>query len=155
MLVCNCYAWSAWDNKGMLPCSSKISSPFQAHSHPVQHSPLTRSFSVSAGFGPPPVNGAVPLPPSTSNARRARAGTALRKRVNRPSLPSIPVVSQGGSFPRNSSGEPTHKVPHSPTIGRISGPKPVLRTESKSALDPLQPGDTGAAGAYRSIGKLS
>ncbi|KAF1473938.1 TOG array regulator of axonemal microtubules protein 2, partial [Eudyptula minor novaehollandiae] len=54
-------------------------------------------------FGPPPVNGAVPLPPSTSNARRARAGTALRKRVNRPSLPSIPVVSQGGSFPRNSS----------------------------------------------------
>ncbi|KAF1509913.1 TOG array regulator of axonemal microtubules protein 2, partial [Eudyptula minor] len=54
-------------------------------------------------FGPPPVNGAVPIPPSTSNARRARAGTALRKRVNRPSLPSIPVVSQGGSFPRNSS----------------------------------------------------
>ncbi|KAF1435155.1 TOG array regulator of axonemal microtubules protein 2, partial [Spheniscus magellanicus] len=54
-------------------------------------------------FGSLPVNGAVPIPPSTSNARRARAGTALRKRVNRPSLPSIPVVSQGGSFPRNSS----------------------------------------------------
>ncbi|KAF1582976.1 TOG array regulator of axonemal microtubules protein 2, partial [Eudyptes moseleyi] len=54
-------------------------------------------------FGPLPVNGAVPIPPSTSNAHRARAGTALRKRVNRASLPSIPVVSQGGSFPRNSS----------------------------------------------------
>ncbi|KAF1470077.1 TOG array regulator of axonemal microtubules protein 2, partial [Pygoscelis antarcticus] len=54
-------------------------------------------------FGPLPVNGTVPIPPSTSNARRARAGTALRKQVNRPSLPSIPVVSQGGSFPRNSS----------------------------------------------------
>ncbi|KFW62057.1 Protein FAM179A, partial [Pygoscelis adeliae] len=44
-------------------------------------------------FGPLPVNGTVPIPPSTSNARRARAGTALRKQVNRPSLPSIPVVS--------------------------------------------------------------
>ncbi|KAK0688705.1 TGRM2 protein, partial [Pygoscelis papua] len=54
-------------------------------------------------FGPLPVNGTVPIPPSTSNARRARAGTALRKQVNRPSLPSIPIVSQGGSFPRNSS----------------------------------------------------
>ncbi|KAF1661255.1 UNVERIFIED_CONTAM: TOG array regulator of axonemal microtubules protein 2, partial [Eudyptes robustus] len=54
-------------------------------------------------FGPLPVNGAVPIPPSTSNAHRARAGTALRKRVNRASLPSIPVVNPGGSFPRNSS----------------------------------------------------
>ncbi|KAF1501112.1 TOG array regulator of axonemal microtubules protein 2, partial [Megadyptes antipodes antipodes] len=54
-------------------------------------------------FGPLPVNGAVPIPPSMSNAHRARAGTALRKRVNRASLPSIPVVSQGGSFPCNSS----------------------------------------------------
>ncbi|NXW15331.1 TGRM2 protein, partial [Circaetus pectoralis] len=54
-------------------------------------------------FGPPPVNGTDFISPSMSNARRARAGTALRKRVNRPSLPSIPVISQRGSFPRNSS----------------------------------------------------
>ncbi|NXT44211.1 TGRM2 protein, partial [Pelecanoides urinatrix] len=54
-------------------------------------------------FGPPPVNGTVSIFPSTSNACRESAGTALRKRVNRPSLPSIPVVSQGGSFLRNSS----------------------------------------------------
>ncbi|NXC68040.1 TGRM2 protein, partial [Anhinga anhinga] len=51
----------------------------------------------------PPVNGAVPISHNTSNARRERAGTALRKRVNRPSLPSIPAVSQGGSFQRSSS----------------------------------------------------
>ncbi|NXU28825.1 TGRM2 protein, partial [Thalassarche chlororhynchos] len=54
-------------------------------------------------FGPPPVNGTVSISPSTSNACRESAGTALRKRVNRPSLPSIPVVSQGGSFLRKSS----------------------------------------------------
>ncbi|KFP36585.1 Protein FAM179A, partial [Chlamydotis macqueenii] len=44
-------------------------------------------------FGPLPVNGTVSLSPSTSNARRESACTALRKRVNRPSLPSIPVTS--------------------------------------------------------------
>ncbi|NXE75857.1 TGRM2 protein, partial [Cochlearius cochlearius] len=54
-------------------------------------------------FGPPPVNGAVSISASVSNARRDPTGVALRKRVNRPSLPSIPVVSQGGSFPRKSS----------------------------------------------------
>ncbi|NXA25275.1 TGRM2 protein, partial [Ibidorhyncha struthersii] len=54
-------------------------------------------------FSPPPVNGTVPISTNTSNARRQCAGTALRKRVNRPSLPSLPVVSQCGSFPRNSS----------------------------------------------------
>ncbi|XP_050750953.1 TOG array regulator of axonemal microtubules protein 2 [Gymnogyps californianus] len=54
-------------------------------------------------FGLPPVNGTVSVFPRTSNASRERAGTALRKRVNRPSLPSIPVIHEGGSFPRNSS----------------------------------------------------
>ncbi|KFR03942.1 Protein FAM179A, partial [Nipponia nippon] len=44
-------------------------------------------------FGPLPVNGTVSIAPSMSNARRECAGTALRKRVNRPSLPSIPVIS--------------------------------------------------------------
>ncbi|KAM6081418.1 TOG array regulator of axonemal microtubules protein 2-like [Chlamydotis macqueenii] len=54
-------------------------------------------------FRPPPVNGTVSLSPSTSNARRESAGTALRNLVNRPSLPSIPVTSQGVSSARNSS----------------------------------------------------
>ncbi|XP_068252419.1 TOG array regulator of axonemal microtubules protein 2-like [Nyctibius grandis] len=54
-------------------------------------------------FGPPPVNGTVSTCPSTGNTHRESAGTALGKRVNRPSLPSIPTISQGGSFPCNSS----------------------------------------------------
>ncbi|KFP99523.1 Protein FAM179A, partial [Leptosomus discolor] len=39
-------------------------------------------------FGLPPI-----IWPSTSNACREQAGTALRKQVNRHSLPSIPVIS--------------------------------------------------------------
>ncbi|NXS69346.1 TGRM2 protein, partial [Pandion haliaetus] len=54
-------------------------------------------------FGLPPVNGTDSISTSTSNAPRECTGTTLRKRVNRPSLPSIPVTSQGGSFPRSSS----------------------------------------------------
>ncbi|NXS40255.1 TGRM2 protein, partial [Balaeniceps rex] len=54
-------------------------------------------------FSLPPINGTVSISASTSNACRERAGTALRKRVNRFSLPSIPVTRQDGSFPRNSS----------------------------------------------------
>ncbi|NXL06699.1 TGRM2 protein, partial [Mesembrinibis cayennensis] len=54
-------------------------------------------------FGPPPVNGTVYIAPSISNARRGRAGAGLRKWVNRPSLPSIPVISHGRSIPRKSS----------------------------------------------------
>lgn len=96
------------------------------------------------------------MSPSTSNAHRERAGTALRKRVSGPPLPSIPVISQGDSFPRKSSGEDKeHKLPHSLTTGRLLGPKTVLRIESKAALDPFQLSDTGAVGAYRSVAKFS
>ncbi|KFP77822.1 Protein FAM179A, partial [Apaloderma vittatum] len=42
-------------------------------------------------FGLPPINGMVSLSASTSNACRESAGTALRKRENRSSLPSIHV----------------------------------------------------------------
>ncbi|KFW91727.1 Protein FAM179A, partial [Phalacrocorax carbo] len=41
----------------------------------------------------PPINGTVSVSHNMSNIRRERAGTALRKRVNRPSLPSIPIIS--------------------------------------------------------------
>lgn len=97
-----------WDNKEMLPSFSKTSSPFQAHSHPVQNFPLTRSSLVSAGFGPPPVSGTVP---SMSNTCKESAGTALRKRFNRPSLPSVPVINKDSRVPRKSSGEPAPLQP--------------------------------------------
>ncbi|KAM6086727.1 TOG array regulator of axonemal microtubules protein 2 [Theristicus caerulescens] len=54
-------------------------------------------------FGPPPVNGTVSIARRVSNAHRGRAGAGLRKWVNRPSLPSIPLISQGRSIPRKSS----------------------------------------------------
>ncbi|XP_042751208.1 TOG array regulator of axonemal microtubules protein 2 [Lagopus leucura] len=54
-------------------------------------------------FGPLHVNGALSISSSTSNACRSSIGATLRKRVNRPSLPSIPVISQDTSFPRHSS----------------------------------------------------
>ncbi|NXW27170.1 TGRM2 protein, partial [Phaetusa simplex] len=53
--------------------------------------------------GLPPVNGRVPIPPSMRNACRERSGITMGKRVNRTSLPSIPTIGQGGSFPRKSS----------------------------------------------------
>ncbi|NXJ04977.1 TGRM2 protein, partial [Odontophorus gujanensis] len=53
-------------------------------------------------FGPPHINEALSIC-STSNACRSSISTTLRKRVNRPSLPSIPVISQDTSFPRHSS----------------------------------------------------
>ncbi|NXA37822.1 TGRM2 protein, partial [Eudromia elegans] len=47
-----------------------------------------------------PVNGVTSALPSVS---RTAVGTALKKRVNRPSLPSIPATSQDGGFPRHAS----------------------------------------------------
>ncbi|XP_014817656.1 PREDICTED: protein FAM179A-like [Calidris pugnax] len=54
--------------------------------------------------GPLPANGAVSISPGMSSARReSAAAAALGKRINRPSLPSIPVSSQDGTFPRKPS----------------------------------------------------
>ncbi|EOB06819.1 hypothetical protein Anapl_04844, partial [Anas platyrhynchos] len=50
-------------------------------------------FTSEEGFGLVHINGTVPISSSTSNAYRSSIGTTLRKRVNRPSLPSIPVIS--------------------------------------------------------------
>ncbi|KAM6367002.1 TOG array regulator of axonemal microtubules protein 2 isoform 2-T22 [Alca torda] len=58
---------------------------------------------ISAGSGLPPVNGRVPIAPSMRNACRESSGITLGKQVNRPSLPCIPAVRQGGSFPRKPS----------------------------------------------------
>ncbi|XP_034283873.1 TOG array regulator of axonemal microtubules protein 2 [Pantherophis guttatus] len=48
-------------------------------------------------------NGATPVTLNLSNPCRASVGVALRKRVNRPSLPSIPVISQESNFLRHAS----------------------------------------------------
>ncbi|XP_067150657.1 TOG array regulator of axonemal microtubules protein 2 [Apteryx mantelli] len=55
------------------------------------------------GFGPLHVNGMVSVSPSMSNVGRTGVGSALKKRVNRPSLPSIPTISQDSGFPRHAS----------------------------------------------------
>ncbi|KAI6071497.1 TOG array regulator of axonemal microtubules protein 2 isoform X1 [Aix galericulata] len=60
-------------------------------------------FTSEEGFGLLHINGTVPISSSTSNAYRSSIGTTLRKRVNRPSLPSIPVISQDSGFLRHSS----------------------------------------------------
>ncbi|XP_049689841.1 TOG array regulator of axonemal microtubules protein 2 [Accipiter gentilis] len=65
--------------------------------------PADAAEETSAGFGPPPVNGTDFISPSMNNARKERVGSALKKRVNRPSLPSLPVIREHGSFPRKSS----------------------------------------------------
>uniref|UniRef100_A0A670Z5N0 TOG array regulator of axonemal microtubules 2 n=1 Tax=Pseudonaja textilis TaxID=8673 RepID=A0A670Z5N0_PSETE len=48
-------------------------------------------------------NGATPVTLNLSNPCRASVGMALRKRVNRPSLPSIPVISKESNFLRHAS----------------------------------------------------
>ncbi|XP_058012650.1 TOG array regulator of axonemal microtubules protein 2 isoform X2 [Ahaetulla prasina] len=48
-------------------------------------------------------NGATPVTLNLSKPCRASVGMALRKRVNRPSLPSIPVISQESNFLRHAS----------------------------------------------------
>nr|XP_013047912.2 TOG array regulator of axonemal microtubules protein 2 isoform X3 [Anser cygnoides] len=60
-------------------------------------------ITAKEGFGLLHINGTVPISSSTSNACRSSIGTTLRKRVNRPSLPSIPVISQDSGFLRHSS----------------------------------------------------
>ncbi|XP_063145699.1 TOG array regulator of axonemal microtubules protein 2 [Candoia aspera] len=48
-------------------------------------------------------NGAIPVTLNLKNPCKASVGMALRKRVNRPSLPSIPAISQESSFLRHAS----------------------------------------------------
>ncbi|XP_025024735.1 TOG array regulator of axonemal microtubules protein 2, partial [Python bivittatus] len=48
-------------------------------------------------------NGAIPATLNLSNPCRSSVGMALRKRVNRPSLPSIPAITQESSFLRHAS----------------------------------------------------
>ncbi|XP_070590399.1 TOG array regulator of axonemal microtubules protein 2 isoform X2 [Erythrolamprus reginae] len=60
-------------------------------------------------------NGATPVTLNLSNPCRASVGMALRKRVNRPSLPSIPVISQESNFLRHASANSLpENLQHSP-----------------------------------------
>ncbi|XP_061480944.1 TOG array regulator of axonemal microtubules protein 2 isoform X1 [Rhineura floridana] len=55
------------------------------------------------GSGPLKSNATTPVALSLSNPCRAPVGMALKKRVNRPSLPSIPVINHDSSFLRHAS----------------------------------------------------
>ncbi|XP_034966396.2 TOG array regulator of axonemal microtubules protein 2 [Zootoca vivipara] len=55
------------------------------------------------GSGPLKSNGTTPVGLSLSNPCRAPVGTSLKKRVNRPSLPSIPIINHDSSFLRHAS----------------------------------------------------
>ncbi|XP_030303398.1 TOG array regulator of axonemal microtubules protein 2-like [Calypte anna] len=84
------------------PSFSRISSPFEAPSHIGQPSPLSRSLGlISADRSA--ANGSVPVFPSIRNAGKGSVGTDLRKGINKPSLPSVPIIKQSGSFPGKDS----------------------------------------------------
>nr|XP_020648797.1 crescerin-2 [Pogona vitticeps] len=55
------------------------------------------------GSSPPNSNGATLVAIGLNNPGRAPFGTALKKRVNRPSLPNIPVINHDSSFLRHAS----------------------------------------------------
>ncbi|KAH1173399.1 TOG array regulator of axonemal microtubules protein 2 [Mauremys mutica] len=58
---------------------------------------------VPTGFGLLNTNGIISITPNVTNPCRASVGIALKKRVNRPSLPSIPIINHDSSFMRHSS----------------------------------------------------
>ncbi|XP_038252399.1 TOG array regulator of axonemal microtubules protein 2 [Dermochelys coriacea] len=58
---------------------------------------------VPTGFGSLNTNGIISITPNVSNPCRASVGIAFKKRVNRPSLPSIPIISHDSSFMQHSS----------------------------------------------------
>ncbi|XP_025036776.2 TOG array regulator of axonemal microtubules protein 2 isoform X1 [Pelodiscus sinensis] len=57
----------------------------------------------STGFGPLNTNGNISITPNMSNPCRTSVGIALKKRINRPSLPSIPIINHDSSHLRHSS----------------------------------------------------
>ncbi|XP_067421480.1 TOG array regulator of axonemal microtubules protein 2 [Emydura macquarii macquarii] len=72
----------------------------QLHEQPQSIDP---GVIAQKGFGPLNANEINSITPSLSNPCRASVGIALKKRVNRPSLPSIPIINQDSSFLQNSS----------------------------------------------------
>ncbi|KAH0622632.1 hypothetical protein JD844_025104 [Phrynosoma platyrhinos] len=62
-----------------------------------------RLVSFVTGSAPLNSNGPIPVAVSLNKPYRPPVGSALKKRVNRPSLPNIPVINHESSFLRNAS----------------------------------------------------
>ncbi|EMP24519.1 hypothetical protein UY3_18444 [Chelonia mydas] len=80
------------------------------------------------GFGPLNTNGIISVTPNVSNPCRASVGMALKKRVNRPSLPSIPIINHDSSFMRHSSA-------NSLPANTLDSPEGEEESESGEALE--------------------
>ncbi|KAK2531918.1 hypothetical protein Q9233_005578 [Columba guinea] len=85
---------------------------------------------ANKSFGPPPVRGTVP---SMSNTCKKSAGTALRKRFNRPSLPSIPVINKDSRVPCKSS---VNSLPPIALDSSKAGDEPECRDAQEAKPDP-------------------
>ncbi|XP_048699378.2 LOW QUALITY PROTEIN: TOG array regulator of axonemal microtubules protein 2 [Caretta caretta] len=83
---------------------------------------------VPTGFGPLNTNGIISIAPNVSNPCRASVGMALKKRVNRPSLPSIPIINHDSSFMRHSSA-------NSLPANTLDPPEGEEESESGEALE--------------------
>ncbi|CAM5102400.1 unnamed protein product [Eretmochelys imbricata] len=83
---------------------------------------------LPTGFGPLNTNGIISITPNVSNPCRASVGMALKKRVNRPSLPSIPIINHDSSFMRHSSA-------NSLPANTLDPPEGEEESESGEALE--------------------
>nr|XP_042704462.1 TOG array regulator of axonemal microtubules protein 2 [Chrysemys picta bellii] len=83
---------------------------------------------VPTGFGLLNTNGIISITPNVTNPCRASVGIALKKRVNRPSLPSIPIINHDSSFMRHSSA-------NSLPANTLDSPEGEEESESGEALE--------------------
>ncbi|XP_050804403.1 TOG array regulator of axonemal microtubules protein 2 isoform X3 [Gopherus flavomarginatus] len=83
---------------------------------------------VPTGFDLLNTNGIISITPNETNPCRASVGIALKKRVNRPSLPSIPIINHDSSFMRHSSA-------NSLPANALDSPEGEEESESGEALE--------------------
>ncbi|XP_074844507.1 TOG array regulator of axonemal microtubules protein 2 [Carettochelys insculpta] len=100
----------------------------QLHEQLQSINPGVIAQEVSTGFGPLNANGIISITSGTSNPCRAKVGIALKKRLNRSSLPSIPIINHDSSFLRHSSA---NSLPANP-LNSLEGAK---EPESGIALE--------------------
>ncbi|XP_030413198.1 TOG array regulator of axonemal microtubules protein 2 isoform X4 [Gopherus evgoodei] len=83
---------------------------------------------VPTGFDLLNNNGIISITHNVTNPCRASVGIALKKRVNRPSLPSIPIINHASSFMRHSSA-------NSLPANTLDSPEGEEESESGEALE--------------------
>nr|XP_032630731.1 TOG array regulator of axonemal microtubules protein 2 isoform X1 [Chelonoidis abingdonii]XP_032630732.1 TOG array regulator of axonemal microtubules protein 2 isoform X1 [Chelonoidis abingdonii]XP_032630733.1 TOG array regulator of axonemal microtubules protein 2 isoform X1 [Chelonoidis abingdonii] len=83
---------------------------------------------VPTGFGLLNTNGIISVTPNVTNPCRTSVGIALKKRVNRPSLPSISIINHDSSFIRHSSA-------NSLPANTLDSPEGEEESESGEALE--------------------